>query len=187
MVRAATNGKVQFDILSPAGATAIRLLAGVLVEEKGCSPQAALDEIQKYIKDRIGDRSEWLNSLRLVAIRIVGSAAGGEQGLLSYTRAMLDELRADDVNQIIDPNLFKQTRRFKSLCTKYGDEVVDVVRAVIAEAMVDGKAAGSIKTWDYFRQALEDERLKRQMAHEGIHPGDVFGLHRDLSERDESD
>ena len=167
-LRAATEGRVAKDIMSPAGAQAVRLLAAVLVEDQGCTPEHALNDIFDYLQQRIGNRQDgWLGSLKLVGLRVAGSVAAGENGLQSHIEAMLSEIREADRGEVLHPNLFRQPRGFKGLVKKYGtDTVIDVIRYVLTRVLADGKDPQSIKTWDYFKDPLEDARLSREGSDE---------------------
>jgi hypothetical protein len=156
-LRAVTAGRVKQEIISAAGARALRLLAGVLVEDRGLSPQEALDEIFDYISVRIGNRPDaWLNSLKLVALRVAGGIAAGDQGLISETGAMLEQVRAADRANVLDAALFRQPRDFRKLIKTYGETALDVIQYVLTRAVVDGKDPGSIKAWSYFEGPLAD-------------------------------
>jgi hypothetical protein len=164
-LRATTGGRVHEDILSPAGAQAVRLLAAVLVEDQGYLPEHAVNEIFRYIQERIRGRGGWLNSLKLVALRAAGSVAAGEDGLYAYWQAMLSEVREADRGHVLHPDLLSQPRRFKQLLKEYGPDVaVDEIRHVLSRALVDGKDPHSIKTWDYFKAALDEARANREAA-----------------------
>jgi hypothetical protein len=182
LLDAACAGCVHPDILSPAGVKAIRLLAAILVEDQDFTAQGAVDEILTFIQERIGAGSKvYLNSLKLITIRVAGSLAGGDQGLLSDTKKTLSEIRAADRNGLLNSKLFEQPRQFKKLCKVYGkDAVVNSIQDVIRAGMMDGTEPASIKTWDYFKSALDDESLKRRMIDDGMRPGDILGLHRTL-------
>lgn len=164
-LRAATGGRLHEDIMSSAGAQAVRLLAAVLVEDQGYLPEHALNEIFRYLRERIGKRGGWLNSLKLVAFRVAGSVAAGEDGLHAHWQAMLSEVRDADRGHVLHPDLLSQPRRFKELLKEYGPDVaVDEIRHVLSRALVDGKDPHSIKTWDYFRAALDEARANREAA-----------------------
>jgi hypothetical protein len=178
-IRTATRGRVHPDILSPAGAYGIRLLTAVLVEEGGLSPDRALNEVLKAIEVRVGDKKgAYLNSLKLIALRVGGHTFTGGRRLFSDVKALLADLASADIAHILDPRLFRDQRGLKRLLNEQGDEAIVVIRDVLRQAMVDGRDPASIKTWAYFEPAIIDARVKRRMTEEGLRPGDVFGVHR---------
>jgi hypothetical protein len=62
------------------------------------------------------------------------------------------------------------------------DEILAVMASVLRRLMLDGKAVGSVRSWDYFAPAILDELHKQRIAELGVRPGDVLGLHRQLRE-----
>ncbi len=186
MLQAACGGRVHPEVLSPAGAEAVRLLTAVLVEDKRLTPEHALKTILAFVENCIGGRAgRWLNSLKLVGLRVAGSIAAGEQGLHSDTREMLSALGKVDFGNVLSPHLFRQPRQFKQLIKQYGEDAFDIIRTNIIRASMESKESGSIGTWNYFEPALKDERLRRSMAEEGVRPGDIFGQHRNFCRDDE--
>ena len=65
---------------------------------------------------------------------------------------------------------------------EYGEGAIATIRSILTRYMIDEKPAGSITTWAYFKPALDQERVAKAMADEGIRPGDVFGAHRRVTE-----
>ena len=99
---------------------------------------------------------------------------------MSPAAAHLAELREADHAKILAPRLFRRGKGgLTRLLHEFGAELtLDTINAVLARAMIDGKAVGSVKTWRFFEAAIVEEMHLRMLSEQGIRPGDVFGAHK---------
>jgi hypothetical protein len=96
---------------------------------------------------------------------------------------MITELRARDLNGVIAARLWRDRSGFTELVRGFGAcAVTQVIKARLVEAVIDGRASGSIRSLGYFCGALEDDKIRRDMERRGERPGDVWGAHRRCSE-----
>jgi len=192
-MRAATAGRVHPEILSPAGLLGIRTLAAfVLVdtaEGESLAADAALAKVLDAIRDRIGSRpGAWLNSLALVGKRLLWPAwggdgaderlygAGGEQKKVApRTSQCLEMLKLADGARILGRNLYRKPEGLEALLREYGHDALDTIKSVLTGAMIHDSKVGQVRSWEYFRGPLEDERCKAELAATGMRPGDYPG------------
>ncbi len=57
----------------------------------------------------------------------------------------------------------------------FGTDALDTIKAKLVGAMIDGSKVGKIKSWSYFREALDDERRAAELKAQGMRPGDCPG------------
>jgi hypothetical protein len=70
-------------------------------------------------------------------------------------------------------------RKLEALLREFGRELVlDEIRAIIMRSAIQGRAVGSVKTWDFFRKAILQRLRSDDMARRGERPGDVLRAHR---------
>lgn len=185
-LRTATGRRLNTELLHPSGLYAVcYLAAGVRGWDAALTPVDALSVVLAAIAERIGSRGAWLNSLSVVAQRLAESRSlsvdAGQR--LSSTRKLakpyIAELQGADGGKVLAAQLFEDDLGgLGRLLLEYGEGAIATIRAILTRYMIDEKPAGSITTWAYFKPALEQERLAKAMADEGIRPGDVFGAHR---------
>ncbi|MGE0022879.1 MAG: hypothetical protein AB7S70_04520 [Hyphomicrobium sp.] len=103
------------------------------------------------------------------------SDRSGDDGL---TGAIAD-LRERDLNGVIALRLWRDRAGFAALVHEFGaSAVTEVIKVRLLDALIDGRASGSIRSLEYFRGALLDDSNRREMHRRGERPGDVFGVHR---------
>ncbi|MGD9671628.1 MAG: hypothetical protein AB7U75_21715 [Hyphomicrobiaceae bacterium] len=173
--------RIHRDILTPQGAYALRVLSATLVDAYSETPERAIAEVLHAIKTRIGNKPDaWLNSLKLIGMRIVRHSCDGGTDLFSRADEMLAVLQEADGARILCPKLAQRPRALAAFVNQFDDRegAIASIRTNLRSAMVTGKAPGSVKTCEYFRSAIESDAKAVAMAHAGIRPGDVLGCHR---------
>jgi hypothetical protein len=193
LMREATGGRVSREIMSAAGLAAIRRLAAFALDhpsdEDGFTPHQALSYVLDAIRDRIGNQpGSWLNSLAVIGLRILWSGYGGDgvedapyrsqcprQLSSPGITAELNELKAADGARVIAPQLYQDAKGLENLIEKFGTDALDTIKAKLVGAMIDGSKVGKIKSWSYFREALDDERRAAELKAQGMRPGDCPG------------
>ncbi|MFZ0853575.1 MAG: hypothetical protein WAO08_30815 [Hyphomicrobiaceae bacterium] len=172
-----TGGRVHAEIVAPAGLHAIRVLAAyVLQQDRDLSPGQALGQVLRVIREQIGDKGRWLNSLSVIGLRIAGEAYKGR----SLAAEHLEELRRADGAKVLASRLFGAGKgTLTALINEFGtDATISAIKAVLRRAMIDGMAPCSVTTWSYFKAAIAEQVALEQITAAGLRPGDCFGMHR---------
>jgi hypothetical protein len=95
---------------------------------------------------------------------------------------IIAKLRERDLNNVIAARLWRDHSGFTDLIGAFGAcAVSQVIKVRLIDAIVDGRAPGSIRSLNYFHGALVDDRTRREMERRGERPGDVLGAHRRCS------
>jgi hypothetical protein len=185
-LRAATGRRLSAELLRPSGLYAVcHLAAGVRRWDNALTPAEGLGVVLAAIAERIGSRGGWLNSLSVIAQWLAGARSqsldAGQTVASSRKQAKpyIAELQAADGGKVLAARLFEDDLgHLGRLLLEYGEGAVATIRAILTRYMIDEKPTGSITTWAYFKPALDQERLAKEMADEGMRPGDVLGGHR---------
>ena len=189
---AATKGRVAREILLPPGLYAVRRLAAALVTEEK-EPAEALVAVLKAMWVRVGSRpGAWLNSLALIGKRMAAEADGG--GLHFYAEASapkpgpakrpapldanLKALIGADGAKTLAAKLRRDAAGLRDFLGAHGPEALAIMVGVLRHHMITGKPVGSVKSWNFFAAAIAEERHLRNLAAEGVRPGDVMGAHK---------
>ncbi len=92
-----------------------------------------------------------------------------------------NELCAADHARVLLPNLLTPAglRPLLDLILQHGPRAMQVVRATLTKAAIDGWPRNKIKTWAYFLPELASEAEAEEREAGGIRPGDVLGSWRD--------
>ena len=92
-----------------------------------------------------------------------------------------NELCAADHARVLLPNLLTPAglRPLLDLIQQHGPRAMQVVRATLTKAAIDGWPRNKIKTWAYFLPELASEAEAEEREAGGIRPGDVLGSWRD--------
>ena len=185
-LRTATGRRLRAELLRPSGLLAVcYLAAGVRRWDEFLTPVEAVGVVLAAIGERIGSRDAWLNSLSVVAQGLAEARSRSVDAgrPLASTRRLakpyIAELQGADGGKVLTARLFEDDLGgLGRLLLEYGEGAIATIRSILTRYMIDEKPAGSITTWAYFKPALDQERVAKAMADEGIRPGDVFGAHR---------
>ena len=93
-----------------------------------------------------------------------------------------DELRQADHAHALASHLLSATGivGLVQLIEKHGERARATVLESLARFAIVGAPPGKVKTWSYFKAALEHEAKAEWMAAKGFRPGDAFGAWRDV-------
>lgn len=177
----AAGGRIHRDIRTPEGAYALRLLAGILVDAYAETPDRAIAEVIQAIRTRIGNNPDsWLNSLRLIGVRVIWHSCGGGTDPFSLATELWAQVQRADGARILCLKLAQRPRELAAFISQFDDRegALFSICTNLRSAMISGKAPKSVKTWEYFRPAIENDAKSEAMADAGIRPGDVLGCHR---------
>jgi hypothetical protein len=201
LVLDATGRRVAAEIISPPGLYAIRYLAAKLVLDDE-DPEQAVVRVLNAMWARVGRHpGVWLNSLKLIGMRIGGELLGSgfdalyagsgrpkfcvvssSQARQAAPADMVEALIEADGAKTLSATLLSKRPRLANFLQKQAslheastDEVLEVMKGVLWRHMLDGKDVGSIHTWEYFAPAIAQELSAQEMAEHNLRPGDVPG------------
>ena len=177
----ATEERVAPEIVTSAGLYAVRHLAAtLLVDDEGLAPADALISLLNAMYDRVGSRPrQWLNSLALIGKRIAAEQYLGWRTDALYASDGSPRFATEDLRALLDADggqtLSALLRRDNSglheflldQASAYGTitaEIAAIMGEVLSRHPGDGRAIGSVLSWESFGQAIATKMRTRPVA-----------------------
>jgi hypothetical protein len=101
-------------------------------------------------------------------------------------QAAREALMAVDHARALDDKLLTEAgiRPYLKMLEEHGNLARQVMFSKLIGFAIDGVSVGQVQSWKYFHGALRDTLRQKQMAEQGLRPGDLLGNWRNLSPED---
>ena len=161
-LRRSTGGRINPGLLSPLGAASVILLAAVIMQsDNEITPSQAIRMVYEEIVRLIGQRGNWLSSMKVIGLRIFGRAYDEDFDVETCKRITSEQfshsLRRRDSGKILHERLYGDINGARQVCKQLGIAPFTLINWV---NQLEWLEPMSISTWEELAEKIIYEASK---------------------------